>query len=97
MAKDETTPPIPPNTSAVRWRSGGGGLGDSGGEVGETPPNTPSPPFSADSAVRPARALARSDATPINKKLTHYYNSGIAGGVPRHLSVSDEESTGARR
>ena len=63
---------------------------------GKTPPNTPSPSFSADSAVRLARALARSDATPINKKLTHYYNSGIAGGVSRHLSVSDdEESTGS--
>ena len=84
-------PPIPAECAGIRAVGGSGGWGV---KSDKTPPNTPSPPFSADSAVRPARALARSDATPINKKLTYYYNSGIAGGVPRHLSVSDEESTG---
>ena len=91
MAGDKTTP----NTSGVRWHSGGGGLGGLGDEVGQDPAEHPvSAVLRRLRGASHARALARSDATPTKNKLTYYYNSGIAGGVPRHLSVSDEESTG---
>ena len=73
MAGDKTTP----NTSAVRWHSGAGGLGCL---RDKTPPNTPTPSYSAFSAVRPACALARSDATPTKNKLTYYYNGRGSGG-----------------